>query len=65
MAHFDADSETVERLKKLGWKKESPLDMDLTGADHEFSPEVLAEVERLCSLNTESQGSEESSPTDK
>jgi len=49
MAHFDADRETADRLKRLGWKKESPLDMDLTGADHEFSPELLAEVERLSS----------------
>ncbi|MET4161939.1 hypothetical protein ABIE61_001788 [Marinobacterium sp. MBR-111] len=49
MAHFDADQETVDRLKRLGWKKESPLDMDLTGADREFSPELLAEIERLSS----------------
>ncbi len=58
MAHFDADQETVDRLRKRGWKKESPLDMDLTGADHEFSPELLAEVRRLSSLAKASRDSE-------
>lgn len=41
MAHFDADPETVARLKRLGLKKISPLDMDLTRADRELSPEEL------------------------
>lgn len=58
MAHFDADPETVARLKAMGWKKESPLDMDLTGADYEFSPELLEEVERLSSSAKESRDSE-------
>ncbi len=46
MAHFDADQETVDRLKKLGLKKISPLDKALTEADRRLSQEELEKVSK-------------------
>jgi len=51
MAHFDADQETVDRIRKNGSKKTSPLDIrDPNEVSFVLSPEELEEVRRLSSL---------------
>ncbi len=48
MAHFDADQETVDRLKKCGWKKPSPLDiLDPNEVSFVLSPEELGGTETI------------------
>lgn len=58
MAHFDADQETVDWYRKNGWKKTSPLDIDMTGDEFKLPPEELEAVQKALSSIRASRDSE-------
>jgi|CEGE01.1.fsa_nt_gi hypothetical protein len=59
MAHFDADQETIDWLRENGWKKTSPLDLDINEVNFELSP---AELEAALRPFDSSEGSQDSEP---